>query len=82
MIFVLILHVFTHKSDVSTDEYGNLDLSHVEIGGIVATILPAVRYIVMLVLYDGLTIVIVAVFMMKGPKEILASERAADRHLR
>jgi len=44
--------------------------------------LPAVRYIVMLVLYDGLTIVIVAVFMMKGPKEIWASERAADRHLR
>ena len=44
--------------------------------------MPAVRYIVMLVLYDGLTIVIVAVFMMKGPKEIWASKRAADKHLR
>ena len=31
MIIVLILHVFTHKSDVSTDEYGELDLSNVEI---------------------------------------------------
>ena len=64
------------------NDYGNLDLSHVEIGGIVATILPAIRYIFMLMPYDSLTTVIVAVFMMKGPKQIWANERAADRHLR
>ena len=40
VIFVLILHVFTHKSDVSTDEYGNPDSSHVEIGEIVTLTLP------------------------------------------
>ena len=33
---VLTVHVFTHESEDRTDEYGNLDLSNVEIGGIVA----------------------------------------------
>ena len=46
----------------------------VEIGGIVATILPAVRYIFMLMPYDGLTTAIVAVFVMKGPKEVRGSD--------
>merc|ERR1719353_634087 len=61
-------------SEVTTDEHGNLDLSHVESGGIVATILSVARYIIMLALYGGFTTVIVAVFMMKGPKEIWGNE--------
>ena len=36
----------------------------------VATILSATHYIIMLMLYDGFTIVIVAVFMTKGTKHI------------
>merc|ERR1719281_1565745 len=70
VIIVLIIPILTHEAEVSTDEHGHLDLSHVESGGMVATILSAARYIIMLALYGGFTTVIVAVFMMKGPKEI------------
>merc|ERR1719353_212698 len=61
-------------TEVSTDEHGHLDLSHVESGGMVATILSAARYIIMLALYGGFTTVIVAVFMMKGPKEVWGND--------
>merc|ERR550514_2728819 len=74
VIVVLIIPILTHEAEVSTDEHGNLDLSHVESGGIVATILSAARYIIMLALYGGFTTVIVAVFMMKGPKDIWGNE--------
>jgi len=74
VIIVLIIPILTHEAEVSTDEHGNLDLSHVESGGMVATILSAARYIIMLALYGGFTTVIVAVFMMKGPKEIWGNE--------
>ena len=40
----------------------------------VATILSATRYIIMLMPYGGFTIVIVAVFMMKEPKETWVSD--------
>jgi len=74
VIIVLLIPIVTHESEVTTDEHGNLDLSHVESGGMVATILSAARYIIMLALYGGFTTVIVAVFMMKGPKEIWGNE--------
>merc|ERR1719375_2385895 len=74
VIIVLLIPILTHEAEVSTDEHGNLDLSHVESGGMVATILSAARYIIMLALYGGFTTVIVAVFMMKGPKEIWGNE--------
>jgi hypothetical protein len=74
VIIVLLIPILTHEGEVSTDEHGNLDLSHVESGGMVATILSVARYIIMLALYGGFTTVIVAVFMMKGPKEIWGNE--------
>ena len=70
VIIVLLIPILTHEAEVSTDEHGNLDLSHVESGGMVATILSVARYIIMLALYGGFTTVIVAVFMMKEPNEI------------
>ena len=74
VITVLFIPILTHEAEVSTDEHGNLDLSHVESGGMVATILSVVRYIIMLAFYSGFTTVIVAVFMMKGPNEIWSNE--------
>ena len=74
VITVLFIPILTHEAEVSTDEHGNLDLSHVESGGMVATILSVVRYIIMLAFYGGFTTVIVAVFMMKGPNEIWGNE--------
>ena len=55
VIFVLILHVFNHKSDVSTDEYGNPDLSHVEI--------LVVVIVLVLVLVLGVIVVLVVIFI-------------------
>ena len=40
----------------------------------IATNLSAARYVTMLAHYDGFTTVIVAVFMMKGPREIRGNE--------
>merc|ERR1719487_3222351 len=38
-------------------------------------VLTAIRYIIMLALYGGFTVVIVGVFMMEGPKEIWGDEK-------
>ena len=62
----LINPSMTHGSEVSTDEHGNLDLSHVESGRIVGMILPATHYFITLVLNDGYISVILAVFMVNG----------------
>merc|ERR1719298_86267 len=43
VIMVLLIPILTHEAEVSTDEHGNLDLSHVESGGMIATILSAAR---------------------------------------
>ena len=65
----LINPSMTHGSLVSTDEHGHLDLSHVESGRNVGMNLPATYYIITIVLYGGFITVIVAVFMVQGPKE-------------
>jgi hypothetical protein len=70
VILVLIIPVFTGEMSQTTDEHGDIDMSKVQIGGMGATILSVVRYIIMLALYGGFTVVIVGVFMMEGPKEI------------
>ena len=74
VITVLFIPILTHEAEVSTDEHGNLDLSHVESGGMVTTILSVARYITIIALYGGFTTVIVAVFMMKEPNEIWGNE--------
>ena len=74
VITVLFIPILTHEAEVSTDEHGNLDLSHVESGGMVTTILSVARYIIMLALYGGFTTVIVAVFMMNEPNKIWGNE--------
>ena len=50
VIIVLCIPILTHESEVITDEHGNLDLFYVKSGGMIATILSTVRYIIMLVL--------------------------------
>merc|ERR1719301_74286 len=70
VILVLIIPVFTGEFTEHADEHGDIDMSKVQIGGMGAMILTAIRYIIMLALYGGFTVVIVGVFMMEGPKEI------------
>merc|ERR1719201_193801 len=75
VILVLIIPVFTGEMSQTTDEHGDIDMSKVQIGGMGAMILTAIRYIIMLALYGGFTVVIVGVFMMEGPKEIWGDEK-------
>merc|ERR1719160_1766827 len=56
--------------NVSCDSDGNLDMTKTKVGGMTATILSALRYFAMLMLYGGMATVCVGVFMMEGPKEI------------
>ena len=41
---VLFIPIFTHESEVTTDEHGCRDLAHVDDGGLVAMILSAASY--------------------------------------
>merc|ERR1719301_9144 len=75
VILVLIIPVFTGEFTEHADEHGDIDMSKVQIGGMGAMILTAIRYIIMLALYGGFTVVIVGVFMMEGPKEIWGEEK-------
>merc|ERR1719377_111730 len=75
VILVLIIPVFTGEFTEHADEHGDIDMSKVQIGGMGAMILTAIRYIIMLALYGGFTVVIVGVFMMEGPKEIWGDEK-------
>jgi len=70
VVLVLIIPVFTGEMSETTDEHGDIDMSKVQMGGMGAMILSAVRYVIMLALYGGFTVVIVGIFMMEGPKEI------------
>jgi len=74
VILVLIIPVFTGEFTEHADEHGDIDMSKVQIGGMGAMVLTAIRYIIMLALYGGFTVVIVGVFMMEGPKEIWGDE--------
>merc|ERR1719506_3112716 len=53
VILVLIMPVFTGEMDVKCDEDGNLDTSSMKTGGLAATCLSIVRYILMAMLYGG-----------------------------
>jgi len=75
VILVLIIPVFTGEFTEHADEHGDIDMSKVQIGGMGAMVLTAIRYIIMLALYGGFTVVIVGVFMMEGPKEIWGDEK-------
>ena len=57
------------ETEISTNEQGNLYLSHSESGRIVGMIVPATHYLITLVLNGGYIIVILAVFMVQGPKK-------------
>ena len=81
VIIVLVIPVLKYELEVSTDEHENLDVSHVASGRIVAMILSAAHFDIMLMLYDGFITVIGAVFMMQGPQEMWG-ERMAGCHLR
>merc|ERR1719213_523934 len=50
VILVLIIPVFTGEMSQTTDEHGDLDMSKVQIGGMGAMVLTAIRYIIMLAL--------------------------------
>jgi len=76
VILVLLVGVFTGMGKVNTDEEGNLDVGKLEDAHPTAVkVLTIVRYIVMLMLYGGFTVVVFGVFMMKGPKEIWGNKQ-------
>merc|ERR1719238_1371463 len=66
VILVLVIPVFTGETQVEADEDGNVDVSNVEMNPAVAIVLSVARYVAMLMLYGGFTIVCYGVFTMKG----------------
>merc|ERR1719265_2705927 len=76
VILVLIMPVLTGEWDVKCDEDGNLDMSKMQVGGIMGTTISVVRYIVMSCLYGGFITVCYGAYVMKGPKEIWGEEGA------
>merc|ERR1719420_2123953 len=76
VILVLMMPIFTGEWDVKCDEDGNLDMSKMQTGGIMGTVISVVRYIVMAALYGGFIVICYGAFVMKGPKEIWGEEGA------
>ena len=52
---VMLISLVAHESEASTDEYANFDPSHVKRVELIATILCATHYIVMITIPDGST---------------------------
>jgi hypothetical protein len=76
VILVLIMPAFTGEWDVKCDEEGNLDMSKMQVGGIMGTVVSMVRYIIMAALYGGFITICYGAFVMEGPKEIWGEEGA------
>jgi len=74
VILVMVIGLLTGDNNSTVDADGNVDTSSTGQGGVVAGVLTAIRYILMLMLYGGFTTVIVGVFLMEGPKEIWGDE--------
>jgi len=70
VLLVILIPVVTGEAAAKTDEDGNLDMSQMQVGGIVASIISAVRYLIMAGLYGGFATVTYGCFVMEGPKEI------------
>merc|ERR550537_911772 len=76
VVLVLMMPVFTGEWDVKCDEDGNLDMSKMQTGGIMGTVVSVVRYIVMAALYGGFIVICYGAFVMEGPKEIWGDKGA------
>merc|ERR1719217_2060753 len=61
---------------VETDADGNLDMSKMQVGGIMGTVISMVRYVIMAMLYGSFIVICYGAFVMKGPKEIWGEEGA------
>jgi len=70
VVLVILIPVITGEAAAKTDEDGNLDMSQMQTGGAMATVISALRYIIMLGLYGGFATVVYGCFMMEGPEEI------------
>jgi len=71
VILVLIMPVFTGEiSNLKVDSEGNIDTSNLKTAGMAGTIITVIRYIVMLMLYGGFTVVCYGAYTMEAPKEI------------
>lgn len=70
VVLVLLMPIFTGETEVTTDQDGNLDMTKMQGGGMVVTLLSVLRYMIMAALYGGFTVVCVGIFMMEGPREI------------
>merc|ERR1719160_1229867 len=72
-ILVLAISLSSGAANTSVDEDGNLKPGAGG-GGMLGKILSVVRYLAMLALYGGVSVVIYGIFTMKGPKEIWGPE--------
>merc|ERR1719161_955004 len=70
VILVVLMPIFTGESEVKCDAEGNLDQSSLHSAGICGVIISVFRYVIMVALYGGMITVVVAGFLMEGPKEI------------
>jgi hypothetical protein len=72
---VLFVGVMAGTSKCTTDAEGNLDVSNISaMSSMTVKILSILRYVVMLMLYGGFTLVVIGIFTMEGPKEIWGDE--------
>merc|ERR1719387_1832642 len=76
VVLVMLMPIFTGEMDVQCDEDGNLDMSKMQVGGIMGTVISVVRYIIMACLYGGFVTICYGAFVMEGPKEIWGEEGA------
>jgi len=70
VVLVMLIPVVTGEAAAKTDEDGNLDMSQMQVGGIMASIITGLRYLIMAGLYGGFATVTYGCFVMEGPKEI------------
>jgi len=70
VLLVLLMPVFTGEWNVKCDEDGNLDMSSMQQGGIMGTVISVVRYILMAMLYGGFIVICYGAYVMEAPKEI------------
>jgi len=70
VLLVILLPVVTGEAAAKTDEDGNLDMSQMQVGGIMASVISGLRYLIMAGLYGGFATVTYGCFAMEGPEEI------------
>jgi len=75
VLIMLVIPVFMPSANLKTDEDGNTDLSDLKSPPGIVKILTVVKYVFMIMLYGGFSVVIVGIFSMQGPQEIWGEKK-------